>query len=113
MGPRPRGKGMTPRDEKKIKPGTVAPGDTTGSMSDKERAHPGALEEAAEPAKHPEAYGGAAASEARWARDQLNRGPSSDYVGHERQDKDVPDTAIGTPPAGSVPERLRKSDERD
>lgn len=102
---------MDERKDKKIGHGTVSPrGDTTGGLSDKQRVHEGALAEAAA-ARDPTSYPSAEAEEAQWAKDQLNKGPGSDYVGHNRRREDLPDDVVVKAPEGSVTRRDGRRDD--
>lgn len=98
---------MPDESRKKVGYGNVnrKGGDREG-MRDRERATEGVLADAEHRAEHPEDYPGPGPMEARWARDQLNRGPADDYVGHNRKFEHIPDGGIGEPPEGTVrPER--------
>ena len=98
-----------PEHKKKVTYGTVSPKGGTEGLTDKDRVHEGALQEAAERAEAPMDYPTEGRGEEEWARRQLNKGPSSDYVGHNRRVEDLPERDVVEAPADSV-RRDRRTD---
>ncbi|HWG91864.1 MAG TPA: hypothetical protein VNZ52_13525 [Candidatus Thermoplasmatota archaeon] len=76
---------MPQDEERKMQPGKVA---TAPGLTDEQRAHSGALEEAARIAEHPAEYKGGTTSEAGWAHEQSAAGGPGDAPVGPRDDRD-------------------------